>query len=94
MEQRPRVKAFIRKNRLQALLRQAREPLETAFGKGTLRRLTLVQDDEGIETLFCLLNIPGNVEAARRALKSFDSAWWLARAQRASGKLDFDFELV
>jgi hypothetical protein len=88
------VHAFIRRNRLRDLLQQAREPLNAAFGEGAVKKLTLAEDDEGFTTLFCLILVPGDMVAARLALKSFDEHWWLARSGQARGKLNFDFELI
>ena len=88
------VGAFIGRNRFRELLIEARDPLNAAFGETAVRKLRLVEDDEGYVTLFCLVLVPGELEEARRALNSFDEAWWLARSHEASGKLNFDFELI
>jgi hypothetical protein len=88
------VTAFIEQNRLRGLLEQAREPLNAAFGEAALKKLTLVTDDEGSKTLFCLVRVPGDMQEARRALRSFDQRWWLGRSTQAAAKLNFDFELV
>lgn len=94
IENRLDVAAFIQENRLRGLLLQARNPLHAAFGEGAVKTLTLVTDDEGFKTLFCLVMVQGDMVEARRALRSFDQQWWLARSELASGKLNFDFELV
>ena len=94
IDNRSAVAAFIRQNRIRGLLLQAREPLNAAFGKGPLKKLTLATDDEGSKTLFCLVRVPGDMQKARRALRSFDQRWWLGRSTQAAGKLNFDFELV
>jgi len=86
--------AFIGRNRFRELLIEARDPLNAAFGETAVRKLRLVEDDEGYVTLFCLVLVPGELEEARRALNSFDEAWWLARSHEANGKLNFDFELI
>ena len=88
------VAAFIKQNRLRGLLLQAQEPLNAAFGEGAVKRLALVDDDEGFDTLFCLILVSGDMNEARLALRSFDQHWWLARFDQAAGKLNFDFELV
>lgn len=88
------VTAFIEQNRLRGLLEQAREPLNAAFGEAALKKLTLVTDDEGFKILFCLVRVPGDMQEARRALRSFDQRWWLGRSAQAAAKLNFDFELV
>ncbi|MGB7590902.1 MAG: hypothetical protein WBO19_06650, partial [Terriglobia bacterium] len=88
------VAAFIEQKRLRGLLEQAREPLKATFGEAALKKLTLVTDDEGSKTLFCLVRVPGDMQEARRALRSFDQRWWLGRSTQASAKLNFDFELV
>lgn len=94
IDNRSAVAAFIIQNRIRGLLLQAREPLNAAFGKGPLKKLTLVTDDEGSKTLFCLVRVPGDMQEARRALRSFDQRWWLGRSTQAAAKLNFDFELV
>jgi hypothetical protein len=94
IDHRPAVQAFIKQNRLRGLLQQARGPLNAAFGEGAVKKLTLVADDEGFKTLFCLVLVPGDMQEARRALRSFDQRWWLGRSTQAAGKLNFDIELV
>jgi len=93
-EGRSAVGAFIARRRLHELLLEAREPLNAAFGVEAVKKLTLVEDDEGFTTLFCLILVPGDMAAARLALNSFDMHWWLARSGQAGGKLNFDFELI
>ena len=92
IDDRPGVAAFIQHNRLRGLLLEARDPLDNAFGEAAIKKLSLVCDDEGFETLFCLVMVPGEMQQARRALRAFDQQWWLARSDRAAGKLNFDFE--
>ena len=94
IDDRPAVAAFIEANRLRSLLLQARNPLNAAFGEESIKTLTLVHDDEGFTTLFCLVMVFGDMQKARRALKSFDQQWWLARSGQVAGKLNFDFELI
>jgi hypothetical protein len=88
------VAGFIQENRLRGILLQATEPLNTAFGDAAIKTLTLLRDDEGFDTLFCLVMVPGDMLEARRALRSFDQRWWLARSAQAKGRLNFDFQLV
>jgi len=85
---------FINRNRLLGHLLMAREPLISAFGEAAVKKLTLVEDDEGFVTLFCLILFPGGLEDARRALNLFDEMWWLAKSGQVAGKLNFDFELI
>lgn len=89
-----RVAAFVRWNRLSGPLLEAKDPLDSVFGDAAVKRLSLLSDEEGSLTLFCLVMVPGDMEEARRALRSFDQQWWLARCGRVHGKLNFDFELV
>jgi hypothetical protein len=93
-EDRAAVAAFIERTRLLRVLLEARDPLNAAFGEAAVKKLTLMEDDEGFETLFCLILIPGDMRQAKVALKSFDERWWLARSSDVGGKLNFDFELV
>ena len=94
IEHRSSVAAFIEENRLRGLLLQAREPLEAALGESAIKTLALEKDDEGFETLFCLVMVSGEMQEARRALRAFDRVWWLDRSHLAAGKLNFDFDLV
>jgi hypothetical protein len=94
LEDRSTVSEFIERNRLRELLLEAGGPLNAAFGQAVVKKLTLLEDDEGFETLFCLALIPGDMHQAMLALKSFDERWWLARSRRVAGKLNFDLELV
>jgi len=93
-EDRSEVASFMERNRIRELLLEAREPLNAAFGEGAVKKLTLVEDDEGFTALFCLVLVTGDMRAARLALRSFDEQWWLARSGQAGGKLNFDFELI
>ncbi len=88
------VAAFIEHNRLRGLLLQARDPLNAAFGETAVKRLMLMDDDEGFNTLTCLIAVSGDMHEARLALRSFDRRWWLVRSDQAAGKLNFDFDLV
>lgn len=94
IENRAEVTEFIKRNRVRGLLIEAREPLIAAFGKGAVKRLSLLDDDEGFTTLFCLVLVPGDIAEARLALESFDQHWWLAHSGQTDGKLNFDFELI
>lgn len=93
-EQRARVAEFVERNRLRNLLLQARDPLFAAFGETAVKRLSVLEDDEGCETLFCSIGVSGSINEARRALRSFDQVWWLAHCSKVSGKLNFDIDLI
>jgi hypothetical protein len=94
IEDRPTVLRFIAEHRLHGMLLQAQKPLDEAFTGKTVKKLSLVQDEEGFETLFCLVMISGEMQPARRALRNFDQQWWLTHAKQVLGKLNFDFELI
>jgi hypothetical protein len=94
IEDRSAVAAFIMQNHLVDLLLEAYEPLNAAFGESAVKRLSLIEDDEGFSTLFCLVSVTGDLDEARRALRSFDQSWWLANCNRPAGKLNFDFDLI
>lgn len=85
---------FIEENSLLGILTQASEPINRAFGTAPAKKLTLVEDDEGVRTLFCLVMISGDMHQAREALKAFDYEWWFQQSRKLSGKLNFDFELI
>jgi hypothetical protein len=92
-EQRSAVVAFIQEHRIRNLLFSAIPQLNDSFGE-RMKTLVLETDDEGAETLFCLVAWTGPLDDARRALESFDRDWWLANCLRAHGKLNFDFSLI
>lgn len=94
IEDRRTVLQFIVENRLHGVLLQAQKPLEEAFTGKTVKKLSLVRDEEGFETLFCLVMISGEMQPARTALRNFDQQWWLAHSKKVVGKLNFDFELI
>ena len=92
---RRQILAFIKQYRvIEDLLLQAKEPLNIAFGQESVKKLKLLEDDEGFVTLFCLILVPGGLHEARQGLGSFDESWWLARSGKVGGKLNFDFELI
>lgn len=93
-DDRPSVLRFIEEAHVRGLLLDARQALDDAFGKDAIKSLSLVQDDEGFETLFCLVRTRAQLEIATHALQVFDESWWLARSAEAAGKVNFDFDLV
>lgn len=93
-EDRLAVAAFIVENHLLGPLLEARRSLDFNFAEDALKRLALEVDDEGFETLFCLISIPGDLRLAKEALRNFDENWWLALSGRVGGKLNFDIELI
>jgi hypothetical protein len=95
IDDRSSVLSFIERNRLRDLLLEAKTPLGGAFGNlSTINTLRLVRDDEGFDTLFCVVQFRGTVEAGMQALASFDEQWWLSRSHQCEGKLNFDFEFL
>lgn len=94
IEDRLAVSHFIDEHHLFGLLLQAKQHLDVAFTDRPVKTLSLVRDDEGFETLFCLVMIAGDMQPARQALRRFDQEWWLARSGQVAGKLNFDFELI
>jgi len=93
-DNRPSVLRFIEESRVRGLLLDARQALDDAFGNDAIKSLSLVRDDEGFDTLFCLVRTRAQLETATRALREFDEHWWLARSEEAAGKVNFDFDLV
>jgi hypothetical protein len=94
IENRREVAQFVEENQLGGLLKQARDPINKAFGEKAVKTLTVVEDDEGFRALFCLVMIPGDMQEARNALKAFDQEWWLQHSPQVGEKLNFDFELI
>jgi len=93
-DDRPSVLQFIEENRVVGILLEARQALDDAFGPDAIKTLCLARDDEGFETLFCLVRTRSELEVATRSLQLFDERWWLARSEEACGKVNFDFDLV
>jgi hypothetical protein len=94
IEDRPAVTRFIEENRLHGLLLQASQPLKAGFGEDSIRTLSIVSDDEGFETLYCIVITSGDLQQRRQTLRAFDRTWWLSRAKQAAGRLNFDFKLI
>ena len=94
LENRPEVTRFIEVHRLHGLLLQASKPLKEKFGDGSVKTLSIVSDDEGFESLLCLVVTSGDLRQTRQALRAFDREWWLSHARQAAGRLNFDFKLV
>lgn len=93
-DDRASVLRFIEETRVRGLLLDARQALDDAFGEDAIKSLSIVRDDEGFDTLFCLVRTREPLEMATRALQAFDEGWWLARSTEAGGKVNFDFDLV
>ncbi len=87
------VSKFIEEHRLHNLLVQAKEPLKERFGAASVKTLTLVCDDEGFESLVCLVTANGTLQENLDALRAFDREWWLGQINEADGRLNFDFQL-
>src|SRR5947208_1410610 len=71
-DDRPSVLRFIEETRVRALLLDARQALDNTFGDDAIKSLSLVRDDEGFDTLFCLVRTRAPLEVATRALQEFD----------------------
>jgi hypothetical protein len=93
-DDRPSVLRFIEEAGVRRLLIDAHQALDDAFGSDAIKSLSLVRDDEGFDTLFCLVRTRAQLETASRALQAFDESWWLARSEETAGKVNFDFDLV
>lgn len=85
---------FIQDENLLDVLLQSEKHIGAAFGESSVKTLTIVEDDEGHRTLFCLVAFLGTLEEAQASLRTFDRNWWLNRAHKFGSKLNFDFELV
>jgi hypothetical protein len=88
------VAEFILRNRLRGLLLEAVAPLNTTFGDDAIKVLTIVLDDEGSESLYCLIMRPGDMAEARQQLRAFDEGWWIDHSAKGAGRLNFDIELI
>ncbi len=93
-DDRATVLRFIEEAHVRGLLLEARLALDEAFGIDAIKYLSLVRDDEGFDTLFCLVRTRAQLEIAMHALREFDERWWLARSREVAGKVNFDFDLV
>jgi hypothetical protein len=76
------------------MLLEAAAHLRACFGAGAVFNLRAPIDESGSQTLYVVAMWPGNVRDVRRALATFDDAWWIAHSRRASGYLAFTYELV
>lgn len=87
------ISKFILDKGLAFILLESKAHIEAAFGEA-VKTLKVVEDDEGHQTLFCLMVYSGHSQDAKQALSTFDHDWWLNRAGEFSDRLNFDFELV
>jgi hypothetical protein len=87
------IQKFVSEHRLRSLLIEARSHLDRAFGNEAIKKLEIIRDDEGYETLYCSVIVTGGVGEARFSLQTFDDQWWVERCNQVNGKLNFDFEL-
>lgn len=94
IEDRSSVYRFIEEHRLHGLLLQARQMLKTKFGEDSVKTLSVVSDEEGFESLFCLVTTKADVQRSQEALRSFDLEWWVPHAKQAAGRLNFDFKTI
>jgi hypothetical protein len=85
---------FVEQNQLRPFLLEAGEALDHAFGCDVIEALSLLRDEEGFCTLFCLVRTRSELELAMHSLREFDDQWWLQRSAETHGKLNFDFDLV
>jgi hypothetical protein len=88
------VLGFVNENQLTDILLQAVAPIKKAFGPLPSKRLTIVEDEEGLRALFCFVAFPGTLDDAQKCLDVFDRDWWLKNARTFGTKLNFDFELA
>ena len=74
-----------------ALLSEAREPLEKAFGHNARVSLTVTKHPESAEGEYLVSRIETSLppKQASATLDVFDDTWWLANAPRAEGQLLF-----
>lgn len=78
---------------LYALLIEAVEPLQHAFGSGRILKLRVqISDDDSFVKV--AVQLPQNLDYdPERALGSFDAGWWLNNCHRSGGALLFDYEI-
>ncbi len=88
------IRKFVSEHRLRSMLLEARKHLDKAFGNEAIKKLEIIRDDEGSETLFCSVIVRDNLRQAKVALRRFDDEWWLERIGKVAGTLNFDIELV
>jgi hypothetical protein len=93
-ENREEVTRFIQEHHLQNLLVQAKEHLKERFGATSIKTLSLICDDEGFESLFCVISAAGSLQENLNALRAFDRNWWLSQVHNAAGRLNFDFQIL
>jgi len=77
---------------LYGILMEAVTPLHQAFGERRVLQLRAQFSDEE-SMLKAVVWLPVNFDDPERALRSFDSAWWLQNCHRSGGSLVFDYEI-
>ncbi len=76
------------------ILLEAATFLKGSFGADTIFSLRAPVDESGSRTLYAVAIWSGSMQEVRTAIARFDDAWWVANARRASGYLNFTYELV
>jgi len=76
------------------ILLEAAPQLIRCFGATAVFTLRAPIDEGGSRTLYAVAMWPGALRDVRDALERFDREWWIARAGRAAGYLEFTYELV
>jgi hypothetical protein len=94
VDDRDSVAEYVAANQLSEFLVRSAKYVAMAFGESRIKKLRILEDDEGTKTLFCLVAYPGSLDDAQRALETFDQNWWLENARHFASKLNFDFELI
>jgi hypothetical protein len=74
-----------------ALLSEAVQPLNAAFGNGLLQVRVQKADDDSL--LKVAVQLPADFAQPECALQSFDDLWWINNCHRSAGALVFDYEL-
>ena len=76
------------------ILLEAAPQLMRCFGGNAIFNLRAPIDEGGSRTLYAVAMWPGALRDVRDALARFDRDWWIARAGRTAGYLEFTYELV
>lgn len=78
---------------LAELLCEAIAHLNSSFGGDSIKRIEVVDSDEGASIRVLARIMTGGLSEADAALRDFDEKWWLLNCHRSDGSLVFDYEI-
>jgi hypothetical protein len=77
---------------LYLLLKEAVEPLRSAFGEKALLQLEALEAEEEGIILRVVVNLPSTIDPPAELMRGFKRDWWFQHCSRSQAALVFDYE--